>query len=269
MVDLTEIEGYRVVPLRMTPDAKHCHSIYMREHFIRLMDPNKPKGRTLFLLNVPPYVTEASLKTFFKSKGKVESVLFAEKPGRDETEHWYEGLDVPFSNVQAPFKFKVAYVVFEKSTSIGQSLVIESIDLFNSSGECLIKTGMELWHDNYVNKYILDAEKTQRQIDAYMASYDKRERAALAAARTSEADPDGWVTVGKDGRNAGFEQKESVVGRIERKMAKDKKTKELKNFYTFQIRESKMQNIVELRKKYEEDKQKIELLKKSRRFRPF
>ncbi|XP_034474645.1 ribosomal RNA-processing protein 7 homolog A [Drosophila innubila] len=266
---MTEIEGYKVVPLRITPDAKNCHSIYMREHFIRLMDPNKPKGRTLFLLNVPPYVTETSLQTFFKCAGNVESVLFAAKPGRDETAKWYEGMEVPFSNAQTPFKFKVAYVVFQKGSSIGRALAIQSIDLYNSSGESLIKTGMELWHDEYENNFILDVAKTQAKIDAYMADYDKRERAELEAAKTSEADADGWVTVGKEGRNAGFEQKESVIGRLENKLAKDKKTKELKNFYTFQIRESKLQNIVELRKKYEEDKRKIELLKQSRRFRPF
>ncbi|KAM8717449.1 hypothetical protein ACLKA7_004185 [Drosophila subpalustris] len=266
---MTEIEGYKVVPLRLTPDAKNCHSIYMREHFIRLMDPSKPKGRTLFLLNVPPYVTEASLQTFFKRAGNVETVLFAAKPGRDETIKWYESMDAPFSNTQTPFKFKVAYVVFQKSSSINKALAIQSIDLYNSSGESLIKTGMELWHDDYENNFILDVAKTQAKIDAYMADYDKRERAELEAAKTSEADADGWVTVGKEGRNAGFEQKESVIGRLENKLAKDKKTKELKNFYTFQIRESKMQNIVELRQKYEEDKRKIELLKQSRRFRPF
>ncbi|XP_068151195.1 ribosomal RNA-processing protein 7 homolog A [Drosophila tropicalis] len=266
---MVEIEGYKVVPLRMTPEAKHCHSIYMREHFIRLMDPNKPKGRTLFLLNIPPYVTEASLKEFFKQFGKVESVQFAAKPGREETIKWYEGLDVPFSNVEAPFIFKVAYVVFEKSSSIAKALSIDSLDLFNSSQECLIKTGMELWHEEYEQKYLLDPEATKKRIKLYMAGYDKRERAALEEAKTSEADADGWVTVGKEGRNAGFEQKESVIGRIENKVAKDKKTKELKNFYTFQIRESKMQNIVEMRKKFEEDKRKIELLKQSRRFKPF
>lgn len=260
---------FTVLPLRMTADAKNCHSIYLREHFIRLMDPNKPKGRTLFLLNVPPYVTEESLKTFFQRIGNVESVLFAAKPGREETAKWYEGLDIPFSNTQAPFKFKVAYVVFQKSSSIDRALALQSIDLYNGSGECLVKTGMELWHDEYQNNFLLDMAITQAQIDAYMAGYDKREREAAEAAKTSEADADGWVTVGKDGRNAGFEQKESVIGRLENKLAKDKKTKELKNFYTFQIRESKMQNVVEMRKKYEEDKRKIELLKQSRRFRPF
>ncbi|KAH8405107.1 hypothetical protein KR222_001718, partial [Zaprionus bogoriensis] len=258
-----------VVPLRLTPDATNCHSVYLREHFIRLMDPNKPKGRTLFLLNVPPYVTEASLQACFQRVGSVESVLFAGKPGREETAKWYEGLDIPCSDARAPFQFKVAYVVFQKSNSVGRALSLQSIDLYNSSGECLVKTGMELWHDEYEQRFLLDVAATQAQIDAYMADYDKRERAEAEAARTAEADADGWVTVGKDGRNAGFEQKESVIGRLEHKLARDKKTKELKNFYTFQIRESKMQNIVELRKKYEEDKRKIELLKQSRRFRPF
>ncbi|XP_030377668.1 ribosomal RNA-processing protein 7 homolog A [Scaptodrosophila lebanonensis] len=265
---MVEIEGYKVVPLRLTPDAKDCHSIYMREHFIRLMDPNKPKGRTLFLLNIPPYVTEDSLKTFFKGAGGVESVTFAAKPGKDETEQWLEQSKAPFTNTKAPFKFKVAYVVFRKSSVLAKALAFNSIDLFNSSGNCLIESGMELWHSEY-NSFILDNVKTQELIDAYMKGYDRRQLKELRTAKNGHADADGWVTVGKEGRNAGFEQKESVIGRLENKLAKDKKTKELKNFYTFQIRESKMQNIVELRQKYEEDKRKIELLKQSRRFRPF
>eukprot|EP00099_Drosophila_melanogaster_P017997 NP_608981.1 uncharacterized protein Dmel_CG9107, isoform B [Drosophila melanogaster] len=266
---MVELEGYVVVPLRTTPKAQHCHSIYMREHFIRLMDPNKPKGRTLFLLNVPPYVTEDSLRTVFGRAGSIEAVEFAAKPGKEETIKWYEGTGEPFSNTRPPFVFKVAYIVFEKNSSIGKALALKSIDLFNSSGECIVKTGMELWHEEYDCNYLLDAQKTKLQISKYMAGYDKRERAAAQAAKTGEADADGWVTVGKEGRNAGFEQKASVIGRLEEKVAKGNKTKELKNFYTFQIRESKMQNIVEMRKKFEEEKRKIGLLKQSRRFKPF
>ncbi|XP_017079449.1 ribosomal RNA-processing protein 7 homolog A [Drosophila eugracilis] len=241
----------------------------MREHFIRLMDPNKPKGRTLFLLNVPPYVTEESLKTVFAQAGTIEAVEFAAKPGKDETIKWYEGTGEPFSNNRPPFVFKVAYIVFQKSSSIGKALAFKSIDLFNSSGECILKTGMELWHEEYEGNYLLKAQKAKLEVSKYMAAYDKMERAATEAAKTGEADADGWVTVGKEGRNAGFEQKASVIGRLEQKVAKGNKTKELKNFYTFQIRESKMQNIVEMRKKFEEDKRKIELLKQSRRFKPF
>ncbi|KAH8349310.1 hypothetical protein KR084_007912, partial [Drosophila pseudotakahashii] len=258
-----------VVPLRTTPQAKYCHSVYMREHFIRLMDPNKPKGRTLFMLNVPPYVTEDSLKTVFGRAGSIEAVEFAAKPGKEEAIKWYEGTGEPFSSTRPPFSFKVAYIVFEKAGSIGKALALRSIDLFNCSGECIVKTGMELWHEEYEATYLLDAHKAKLQVSKYMSGYDKRERAAAEAAKTGEADADGWVTVGKEGRNAGFEQKASVLGRLEQKVAQGNKSKELKNFYTFQIREGKMQNIVEMRKKFEEDKRKIELLKQSRRFKPF
>lgn len=257
-----------MVPLRVTPDVEHCHSIYMREHFIRLMDPNKPKGRTLFLLNVPPYVTEKSLETFFTQIGPVVNVIFAAKAGRDETQKWFEST-TEFSNIEAPFIFKVAYVVFKTTNSVSRALEIKSIDLFSSSTkESYIETGMQLWHSQYQQR-ILDVDKTQVYIDEYMAAYDEREREAAEAAKTTEADADGWVTVGKQGNNAGFEQTESNIGKLEEKIERGKKKKELSNFYTFQIRESKMKNIVELRKKFEEDKRKIETLKQTRRFRPF
>ncbi|CAD6994088.1 ribosomal RNA-processing protein 7 homolog A [Ceratitis capitata] len=267
---MPEIEGYKVVPLRLSADRplELCHQIYMREHFIRLEDTDKPKGRTLFLLNVPPYVTEQSLGTFFRTKVDIPNkVSFAERPGRNESEKWQQHY-IPFSSPTAPFKFKVAYVVFHKNTGVKRALQLDSIDLFNSDGNCVLESGMQLWHLQY-QKHILNEKELQARIDKYMESYDKREQEALEAAKNSEADAEGWVTVGKQGRNAGFEQKESVVGRLEEKIVRGKKKKELENFYTFQIRESKMKNIVELRKKFEEDKQKIEALKKTRRFRPF
>lgn len=267
---MPEIEGYKVVPLRLTTDRpmELCHHIYMREHFIRLEDADKPKGRTLFLLNVPPYVTEQSLGTFFRAKVDVSNkVSFAERPGRNESEKWQQHC-IPFSASAPPFKFKVAYIVFYKSVGVKRALLVESIDLFNSDGNCLLESGMQLLHGQY-EKSILNEVELQARIDKYMEAYDKREKETIEAAKNSEADADGWVTVGKQGRNAGFEQNESVVGRLEEKIVKGKKKKELENFYTFQIRELKMKNIIELRKKFEEDKLKIEALKKTRRFRPF
>lgn len=232
------------------------------------MDPNKPKGRTLFLLNVPPYVTEKSLETFFQQIGPVVSVTFAQKAGRDEDHKWKQKV-TEFSNIEPPFTFKVAYIVFKTTNSISRALEVKSIDLFSSTTkESYIVSGMQLWHTQYQDR-ILDMDKTQAYIDEYMAAYDDRERAAAEEAKTSQADADGWITVGKQGNNSGFEQTESTIGKLEEKMERGRKRKELTNFYTFQIRESKMKNIVELRKKFEEDKKKIETLKQTRRFRPF
>lgn len=240
----------------------------MKEHFIRLMDPNKPKGRTLFLLNVPPYVTEKSLEAFFNQTGTVTSVSFAEKPGKDETDKWMQNVTA-FSAKEPPFKFKVAYIVFKTTNNVERALQVSSIDLFNkATGEATIESGMQLWHSQYQQK-ILDVAKTQKLVDAYMADFDKKEREDAAASKNSEADADGWVTVGKQGKNSGFEQKDTVIGKLEKKIERGKNKKELANFYTFQIRESKMKNIIELRKRFEDDKKKIESLKQIRRFKPF
>lgn len=259
---------FAVVPLRVTADAQHCHQVFLKEHFIRLIDPNKPKGRTLFLLNIPPYITVSSLEKFFQTIGDVEFVAFAEKAGREETDKWRRNL-TEFSNNQPSYKFKVAYIIFKKTSSVVKALEIREINLFNSqTNESYIETGMQLWHSQY-QKYVLDIKETQAHIDAYMLAYDEQERISLEAAKTGPADEDGWVTVGKHGHYAGFEQNESVIEKVENKMTKSKKNKVLKNFYTFQIRESKMKNIIELREKFEADKKKIEILKQKRRFKPF
>ncbi|KDQ15379.1 hypothetical protein BOTBODRAFT_158191 [Botryobasidium botryosum FD-172 SS1] len=50
---------------------------------------------------------------------------------------------------------------------------------------------------------------------------------------------------------------------------KKKNKKEKERFYTFQLREKKRQEFMDLRQKFEEDKKKIAQLKESRRFRPY
>lgn len=52
-------------------------------------------------------------------------------------------------------------------------------------------------------------------------------------------------------------------------LKKKKKDTELKNFYRFQIREEKMKQLDQLRKKFDEDKKKVERMKATRKFNPF
>lgn len=48
-----------------------------------------------------------------------------------------------------------------------------------------------------------------------------------------------------------------------------RKNKELQNFYRHQIREEKREKLITLRKKFEEDKQKIAKMIAQRKFKPF
>ncbi len=67
---------------------------------------------------------------------------------------------------------------------------------------------------------------------------------------------------------------EDVNQRTHRRLAnrnrhKKKKQYDLKHFYRFQIREEKLQQLELLRKKFDEDKAKIQKMKESRKFVPF
>lgn len=48
-----------------------------------------------------------------------------------------------------------------------------------------------------------------------------------------------------------------------------KNDKELTNFYRFQIREQKQKKLFDLRKKFEEDREKVAVMKAGRKFKPF
>ena len=60
---------------------------------------------------------------------------------------------------------------------------------------------------------------------------------------------------------AAVEDEESTVG------SKKRKAYELTNFYSFQKRESKENILLQLRKKFEQDKEKIALMKSQRKFK--
>lgn len=92
--------------------------------------------------------------------------------------------------------------------------------------------------------------------------YDKDQERAKRNEQVT--DDDGWTVVTNKGRHAGLARTEKNKNKLN-----DKKMKGLKNFYTFQIRENKMNEIITLRKKHEEDKKRIEAIKKARKFKPY
>jgi Ribosomal RNA-processing protein 7 (RRP7) C-terminal domain len=48
-----------------------------------------------------------------------------------------------------------------------------------------------------------------------------------------------------------------------------KNEKELSNFYKFQIREEKQKKLFDLRRRFDEDKEKVAQMKAGRKFKPF
>lgn len=86
----------------------------------------------------------------------------------------------------------------------------------------------------------------KKKIETYMQNYDQKisEKIAKEKAMEEEAENDGWVTVTGRKKRGQFalSRKESTINKVQRKEEQKNKKKQLLNFYTFQIRESKRQS---------------------------
>lgn len=267
--------------LKHRSDRDTHHQIFVTEHSKKRSDADLPVGRTLFCLNVPPYVQADHLAAGFAdaSGGDVAHVVLADRCGvRLQAPAVAASAASPqqSSHFSAPpvglNQFKSAYVVFRSTKALHSILAdgCSEVRLYRSN-KTLLDTGLARWTRDYLAAQP-DEGALEAEVNEYMAAFERTEEEQRAAERRqkaeAEVDDEGWQTVGK-GRGAGFEQKESTLHRLEEKIEAGKKRKELLNFYTFQIRDSKKQHVVGLRKRFEEDKRKIESMKQARQFRPY
>ncbi|XP_013171983.1 PREDICTED: ribosomal RNA-processing protein 7 homolog A [Papilio xuthus] len=254
---------FKALELKLTEESVSPHIIYFKEHSVREQSPEKPSGRTLFVVNLPPYADEKGLTNAFHEAGTVHSVRFCNKP--NETE---EKPTKTFLPETLHPRFRIAYIVFKKVAQLDKALKLTKLKpMYETSNE--VKLGMDKWIQEHNNSILLP-KNLKENIEEFMKSYDADAKSAEEKEKQLEQEDDeGWVTVTKQGKVQSFARSDKVENKIMAKEEKNKKRKELKNFYTFQIRESKMKHIVALRQKFEEDKRKIAQIKQSRRFKPF
>ncbi|KAJ1910273.1 hypothetical protein H4219_006246 [Mycoemilia scoparia] len=368
---LKELAGYKVLPIHFEDNEDAVHYLYLRRHSDQKFHPMTPSDRTLFVLNLPVFATEKSIRQLFKKYGRVSDVWFQDKLGYDifhkqaeeqkamaeiqkRQQQEQEALENMISkgkknkkskskkskdneqnnkndgdneeemedqNKFEPVKLRhlnkmgsYAHVVFLEKKELDK--VLEMVEpkkklmwpstVSSAAGEQ--KDGenddddddsMDEDNDNSIaepteymgiNRYIYEyraarppADMLKKEVDQFMTKFMEAEyererqmaatrnvpdedgfitvtsrRSRRGAAASGAPDSDGFITVGV----ARKEEAEAIA-------ARQKKKKELTNFYRWQQREQKRDRLVELRKKFEEDKQKIAQLKSTRRFRPY
>ncbi|KAF9791538.1 hypothetical protein SFRURICE_003234 [Spodoptera frugiperda] len=256
-------QDFKAVQLKLTEDSVAPHTIYLKEHVVREHTADKPQGRTLLVVNVPPYADEKGITNAFREAGSVQSVQLCLKPSTAEVKLIKKFLPDPSITT-----FKAAYIVFKKVAELDKALKLSELQPMNSEDH-QITTGIKKWIEEYNNTIVLP-KVLKENVETFMKQFDENTKKADKKEKELEQEDDeGWVTVTKRGKVQSFARSEKVENKIMQKEEKNKKRKELKNFYTFQIRESKMKHIVSLRQKFEEDKRKIAQIKQSRRFKPF
>ncbi|CAN7980759.1 unnamed protein product [Ixodes pacificus] len=261
--------GFQTLPVTFSSETRSSHTLFFKEHNVREKDDLKPPSRTLFVVNVPPYCTEECLKRVFGDCGKVVKVWIQKTPSA--TAKPDVGTTTFFPNASPVTGFMVAYVVFLKENSVKRALALSVTEprVLFPEGSPAASVGLAKWCNEYKSRFV-DTEALQKEVDVFMAAYDKRLEAEKARAKQMDGVPDeeGWITVTKYGKRPVIPRTDAVSRKISAAEKKKRSQKELLNFYSFQIRESKMEHIAQLRKKFEEDKRRISLMKAARRFRP-
>lgn len=295
-----EVAGYTALPIQLPAVSSFpqsaTHYIYIRPHEPRIPDPDSP--RSLFLVNVPIDTTETHLKHLFGaqlSAGRVERVEFEDVPTKkksvgafaqdslakkskkrkrvtaDDLESQLEDIWVPSTWDRKLHKSGAhAIVVFVDKPSAEASLKAARKASKNRTkivwGEGIEGRVPPLGFQRYTTherlRYPARADLL-RAISDYMTAFTQVEemRAREAARKAQEPDEDGFITV-----TSGPKQNSLAREAEEKELIEKQKQKEsgLGDFYRFQTREKRKERQNELLRKFDEDKRKIQEMKKQR-----
>jgi hypothetical protein len=253
----------------------------VKRHAGRTLEEQALGDRTIFVTHLDNFVTEAQLsRSFAAAFGAVEKVELK------SVEKKAPKAELRADQVRVHVNF--ARIVFAEAESLEKALAAASGRIAGTAvlplppselKECL-RTGKTLYRD---------APDLKREVDQWMAIYDKNEEAKKKLARESAVvDEDGFtkvvsgITKSSDEagetfairsaarpamRTGAFGEAVGIAAQADRSDKKKKKSKEFLDFYRFQQRENKRQEIVDYRKRKMEDEETVYRLKKKQKVR--
>lgn len=300
----TQVQDFIVLPLRRPAlpsfPKETTHYLYLRPNAPRV--PTEDTPRELFLVNVPIDATEVHLRSLFAEQlggARVENVDF-------EDARVGKGIKAPVSHTDGSKSRKRKRGAEESSGEEDVGLLPQTWDreVHRSGGTAVVrfvdrasaemalrearraaKAGTEvLWGAGVEDKVpplglarykehhrlrYPDAAKLQTSVNAYMEAFaaQEAERAKKLAKQRSEPDEDGFITVTRGGRTGPARDEEAKAKEEELKKREKNRVKD--DFYRFQTREKKKEQAKDLVKGFEEDRRKLEEMRKRRgRIRP-
>ncbi|KAH0826935.1 ribosomal RNA-processing protein 7-domain-containing protein [Lanmaoa asiatica] len=295
----TLISGFTIIPVTY---AHSTHILYARAHLSKSQDIIYPKGRTLFLVNVPVDATDREISLFFKPCGMVERVVYDRDPSRAETEAEAEvesetspsPSPSPSSEEPQPRSKRqrrptesasptvrgIAHVIFLDGASLEKALVPSTKSRpWPSSEE---PRGLAHYAALYdAQRPPLDVVKAHADTWMERFEFDLARTKQKLEYRKGEAivDSDGFTLVTRGGAygqtlGGGIGVASKAFEKTGRTGSRKKKeSKEKETFYAFQKAEKQRKGgvapLLDLRKNFEADKARIEKLKESRRFKPY
>lgn len=267
------------------------HYIYLRPDEPKL--PTSQTPRSLFLVNIPITTTEQHLKRLFDtqlSAGRVDLVHFADsaptskalgenvqaaKNSKKRKRVSSSELELELQNAALPETWDRtihptgthAVVVFVDRPSMEASLKaarraakLGTTILWGDGIEDKVPPlGLQRYEAHHVLRYPSRKELLS-SVDSYMSAYGRMEeaRSREEAKKRQQPDEEGFITVTK-GARGGVVRKEDTMELAEKQKEKNKG---IENFYRFQMRARRKEQQGELMRKFEEDKRKLEEMRR-------
>lgn len=281
--------GFLVVPFKLPQSAvlksSHTgfHYTFVKKHQSKL----ETEQNSLFIVNIPLLTHLDNVKNVFNkicsqsdTVSHIEDLMYNDEFGLQEVD-----LSALTSDLMSPEKAsEVRYT--PRNTALLKFLDKASLD---NCWDALRKYTAESrdslieWEyqsptvATFINFYKpIDVEHLKEDIYTHMKIFQQREQESKEAAQSSIVDEDGFtLVVGHNTKSLNSIRKKILnknpLSKHENKQAPpsavDKKVK--KDFYRFQIRERKKQEINQLLTKFKEDQEQIKVMKAKRKFNPY
>ena len=290
-----EVAGFALLPVTLPGSTAYPEDV---QHYLFIKRQESPdeeeiSERSLFMTNIPSLTTELHIKNLFKIQlqaGLVDQVVFSDETNvressrqsqnnrnsrkrkritADDLDNSLEAFKLPSiwtgtphvlgSNCVAVFVDKASADMALKAVKKAAKLETK-LDWGEGIEEQLPPTGLERYKQHNTAQYPSRNDMVEL-VDDYMSAYNQMMelRSRDAAKKRQTADKDGFIPVMRGTRGAA--RKED----IEEVAAKHKqKSRTLEDFYRFQMREKRKEGQMERLKEFEEDKRRVEELKRRR-----
>lgn len=260
------IISFTVVHLKHRSDRNTWHQLFVKEHKHKPANDRFPDGKTLCVLNVPPYVNKEHLEFGYRLAGAVDEIIFSIVPEIKEVQ---PSSDSHFNYFPGPNpcmdKFKCAFVTFKTSKALRKALAQDEVQLYENN-KTILRTGLAKWMTEFLDHHVNETE-LQKEVEGYLEIFDETERQTKEAEQQEQPpDDDGWTVV-KKGKHGGFAQSERILSRLNAKIESGQQKKELKNFYRFQKQHAKQAEVGKLRRRFAADRAALDERKLAKRMK--
>jgi ribosomal RNA-processing protein 7 len=133
--------------------------------------------------------------------------------------------------------------------------------------------GIQKWIKEYRDRFSVDLNQLEQTSRAFLALKSNENSEITNQSNTnSNNDDDGWTVVSRSlnkTRQRMIPSTNKTLNRLRAKQKSSNQKKELMNFYKFQMTDKKVDQLEQLKMKFELDKQRITQMRQQRKFKPF